>query len=58
MTLSKKQNEPPSRTAQFFRQVVGGDVLRLCLSPAPLAGQQADGTDAEQGYLIVSLDAY
>src|ERR1017187_4551122 len=36
-----KQNEPPSRMAQLFRQMVGWDALRLCLSLPPGAGQKA-----------------
>jgi hypothetical protein len=30
-----KQNEPPSRMAQLFRQMVGWDALRFCFSTVP-----------------------
>jgi hypothetical protein len=42
-----KQNEPPARMAQLFRQIPGQDALRLCRSPPPLVGQQTECADAE-----------
>jgi hypothetical protein len=35
--------------AQLFRQGIGWNALRLCLSPPPLVGQQTEGAGGQQG---------